>query len=342
MTPALSPARVAAAAGGFSTSFAPADLAVRPARDVLARIRFGRQAPPADDPRDIHLPLALLGPAPKVELWQSALPVDYDWDDGIGFARNGEILFGHVKLLELELDNLAAATFRAYARLVSFLERQGYPCLLRCWNFLYDINRGHSTERTNDQERYKQFSLGRYQVLIDFASSERVLPAGTAIGMHEPGLLLYFIAAREPGRQVENPRQVSAFHYPRQYGPRGPSFSRAMLMPSEHGSRLLVSGTASVVGHATRHPHDAAAQLNETLANLQALLQSAADADGRGRAWTPQTLKIYLRDAAHYEFARARLERVLPPGTPIVYLEGAICRTDLQVEIEGVYATASP
>jgi chorismate lyase/3-hydroxybenzoate synthase len=337
-SPALS-ARAPVAAGGFSTSFAPADLGSRPGRDVLARIRFGRQAPAADDPRDIHLPLAQFGP-PRMELWQSALPVDCDWDDGIGFAHNGEIVFGHIKLLECELDNIAAATFRAYARLTLFLERMDYPCLLRCWNYLYDINRGHNDERPTDQERYKQFSLGRYQVLIDFAASS-VLPAGTAIGMHEPGLLLYFLAARQPGRQVENPRQVSAFHYPRQYGPRGPSFSRAMLMPSEHGSRLLVSGTASVVGHATRHPHDAAAQLNETLANLQALLQQAAETGGAAHGWTPQTLKVYLRDPAHYEFARARLDRVLPAGTPIVCLEGAICRTDLQVEIEGVYAAAT-
>jgi len=233
MTPALSPARVAVAAGGFSTSFAPADVAVRPARDVLARIRFGRQAPPADDPRDIHLPLALLGPAPKVELWQSALPVDYDWDDdGIGFAKNGEIVFGQIKLLECELDNIAGATFRMYARLTSFLERQGYPCLLRCWNFLYDINRGHRDDgRPTDHERYKQFSLGRYQVLADFASSERVLPAGTAIGMHEPGLLLYFLAAREPGRQVENPRQVSAFNYPASTGRAGRAFRAPCSCP---------------------------------------------------------------------------------------------------------------
>jgi hypothetical protein len=58
---------------------------------------------------------------------------------------------------------------------------------------------------------------------------------------------------------------VSAYDYPRQYGPAAPSFSRAALTPDP---LLLISGTASIVGHASVHLGDVTAQLEETLANL--------------------------------------------------------------------------
>lgn len=313
-------------------------------RNVMACIRFGRTSAMGDDPREIPLALDPLGgraPDPAaaggapIELWTSDRPVDFDRDEGFGFATNGEFLFGHLSLLELELDAIAAATFKAYARLTAFLERQGYPRLLRCWNFVHDINRGEG-----DRERYKQFSLGRYQALAGRAGFERQLPAATAIGMREPGLLLYFLAGKEAGVQVENPRQVPAFQYPREYGPRSPSFSRATFARFGDADHLLVSGTASVVGHATRHPHDCAAQLDETLANLEALLEHAGRTHLDGGRWLPETLRLFLRSAADVPLVRAALEKALGRDAPVLCLEGDICRSDLLVEIEGLYRAA--
>jgi chorismate lyase/3-hydroxybenzoate synthase len=325
--------------GAIISRFAPAaEIQAGFKRNVMACIRAGRPPAIGADPREIPLPLTPLGvfpggPAPSVELWTSDRPVDFDRDQGFGFATNGEVLFGHIYLLEVELETMAAATFRAYARLTAFLEHMGYERLLRCWNFVHDINRGEQ-----DQERYRQFCLGRYQALAGRPGFERALPAATAIGMHEPGLLLYFLAAREPGLQVENPRQVPAFEYPRQYGPRSPSFSRATYARCGGGEQLLVSGTASVVGHATRHPDDSLAQLDETLANLDALLAHAAATHlSAGRTWVPETLRLFLRDPAEMPLLRPRLEQALGGSTPLQVLEGDICRTDLRLEIEARY-----
>lgn len=322
---------------------APAEIGAGLKRNVMAAIRFGRRNECGDDPREVPLmlePLATLGarpgtPAP-VELWLSDRPVDFDRADGIGFAHNGDFLFGHIYLLEVELGSVAAAAFQAYARVTAFLERQGYPHLLRCWNFLHDINSGAS-----DQERYRQFCLGRYQALAGMAGFERRLPAATAIGMHEPGLLLYFLAGKAAGEQVENPRQVPAFQYPRVYGPRSPSFSRATFAQLGDLPSLLVSGTASVVGHATQHPDDSAAQLDETLANLGALLQHGGATHLGGAGWAPETLRLFLRDRAELEPVRAALERTLGRDAPVVVLEGDICRLDLRLEIEGLYRAAA-
>jgi hypothetical protein len=62
---------------------------------------------------------------------------------------------------------------------------------------------------------------------------EAALPAATCIGRFDGvrRLQVYWLAAREAGLPLENPRQVSAFRYPRQYGPQSPSFSRALLPP---------------------------------------------------------------------------------------------------------------
>ena len=84
-----------------------------------------------------------------------------------------------------------------------------------------------------------------------------------------------------------------------------------MLVP---GPLLLVSGTASIVGHESMHPGDAVAQLHETLDNLDALLQRAATRSppAPSRASDADSLlKVYLRragDAASVEQClRARL-----------------------------------
>jgi chorismate lyase / 3-hydroxybenzoate synthase len=326
--------------GTLASRFVPAaEAGAGLKRNVMAAIRFGRRNACGDDPREIPLTLEPLGwighpgETPPVELWTCDRPVDFDRDgDGIGFAHTGELLFGHLYLLEVELESMAAAAFQAYARVMAFLERRGYPHLLRCWNFLNDINRGAA-----DQERYRQFCLGRYQALSGATGFEQRLPAATAIGMHEPGLLLYFLAGKAPGEQVENPRQVPAFHYPRAYGPRSPSFSRATFARFGGEPHLLVSGTASVVGHATRHAGDTPAQLDETLANLEALLRHGAATHLGGGQWQPETLRLFVRNPADAGPLRAAVERALGPDTPVLLLEGDICRRELTLEIEGLY-----
>jgi len=45
---------------------------------------------------------------------------------------------------------------------------------------------------------------------------------------------------------------------------------------------LYISGTASITGHESRHPDDPAAQLEETLVNIKALIDSAATEEGIG------------------------------------------------------------
>ncbi|MGB6143893.1 MAG: pteridine-dependent deoxygenase, partial [Rhodanobacter sp.] len=153
----------------------------------------------------------------------------------------------------------------------------------------------------------------------------------TAIGhlAAEHRLQVYLLACEQAGHRVENPRQVSAWRYPRQYGPTPPSFARAMLLPAR--DTLAISGTAAVVGHASAHHDNLDAQLEETLTNLDALLASA---DMRAGFDTHSPLKVYLRHDGDAPRVRDALRQRLP-GVPLLLLHGDICRRELLVEIDG-------
>lgn len=304
------------------------------ADDVLACIHFGQYLPGYDDPRRVFVNLEELSATSVVEVWRSTLPVEHGWSERLGYAHNGEILFAQLHLNEEEIAHLAGATKRAYGRIDCLVRRLGYPHWLRVWNFLAQINHG-----AGDAERYRQFCRGRNRGLALKPGFERQLPAATAIGTRGEGLTIYFLAAREAGTQVENPRQMSAFNYPRSYGPRSPSFSRATLKHWTDGSQLFVSGTASVVGHRSLHRGDHLMQLDETLRNIQSLLERAAAMDVSGMPLCAEMLKLYTRDRAQLPEMLQRIRRIFDPAVPILCLEGDICRLDLLVEIEGLYGS---
>jgi chorismate lyase/3-hydroxybenzoate synthase len=131
---------------------------------------------------------------------------------------------------------------------------------------------------------------------------------------------------------------MSAYCYPPQYGPKSPSFARATLVRGANRDCLYISGTASITGHESRHPDDPAAQLEETLVNIKALIDSAATEEGIGfEGFASLThLKVYIRHPRDFPLIRARLEALLPKNTQCLYLEAEVCRPELLLEIEAV------
>ena len=236
---------------------------------------------------------------------------------------------------------IASATRHAYGAILAFLTRRGYPHPLRMWNVIPDI---HGTEA--EIERYQQFCAMRSRAFEACYGSgfPRRLCASSAVGSRDSKLLVYFLAARLPGRHWENPRQVSAYEYPLRYGPRSPSFARATsLVTGSCGTSSLtvfVSGTASIVGHESRHEGEAALQLAETLCNLEILVARACGGElrpvGPSALASLSALKVYVRDAADLECLRWGLEERARPSAETLFLEADICRRELLVEVEGV------
>ena len=75
---------------------------------------------------------------------------------------------------------------------------------------------------------------------------------------------------------VENPRQVSAYHYSRRFGAIPPCFARATLLTCGGEPLLIVGGTASVVGEESRHIGDLHGQTQETFRNLASVVAAAS------------------------------------------------------------------
>jgi len=264
-----------------------------------------------------------LAPRRLVEIWRTSDPVQRGSMGAVSYAATPRVVIGTVAR---EACDLVAAASWAFDEIIGFARAGGYPHLMRVWNHVGDIN---VLERGT--ERYRDFCVGRHESFARHGYALRSdLPAASAVGTRGRDYRGYFVAAKEPGRQVENPRQVSAYDYPSQYGRRSPSFSRATVLQHEGESLVFIAGTASIVGHETRHAGEVAMQTEETIRNIARVLEEA----GAGLHDLIEA-KAYVRRAEDCAAVAERLRAALGE-TPILYLQADICRADLLVEVEGV------
>lgn len=262
------------------------------------------------------------------ELWTSSEPVVHGSRGRIRHSACGELLFGIVSSPESE-GSVEARSRLLYEEIFTLLQGDSHHHVLRFWNYISDINGDEA-----GTERYRLFNVGRHAA---FEAAGRLrpetIPAASALGTQAGGdLTVCFLASREPGRQIENPRQVHAWQYPKEYGARSPTFSRALTYPFDDPSLLFVSGTASIVGHQTRHAGDVAAQVRETMANLGSIF---TEASGFGDFRLANAkLKAYVRDPAYAPAVEQGVSEVLGKDARVICLVSDICRADLLVEIE--------
>ena len=303
---------------------------------LLLAVAYGRGANVAADSRmpQLVVPNRLLAGEPVVEIWRSEAPVRVLGRGTLHWAEDGRVLAGYLR--RAIGAELAAETRAHFRELLDSIDERGYPHLLRVWNYLPGINDGEG-----NSEHYRLFNVGRaraFEERFGATGAERRYPASSAVGTPGEELRTAFLASRLPALHLENPRQIPASRYPCRYGPRAPSFSRATLAAPELGNALFLSGTASIVGHETRHAGSLADQLEETLRNIATTIGEARNATARQIPPLAEfdLVKIYLRRAEHLEPVRRALAAVLRPETPTVFLEADICRSDLALEIEGV------
>jgi chorismate lyase / 3-hydroxybenzoate synthase len=305
-------------------------------RPTLAEFHFGAETRAGRDPRHIPVALPLLGGDARVERWSTDSPVQTGTSGDFSYAHDGDYLFASLVVPGERCGDIERLTRSSYLRLDHLIRTQGYPYWLRAWNYLVDITAGEG-----EAERYRRFNAGRYSAVGLSSGVEQNLPAASALGSDSGGFVLCCLAGKKPGLQIENPRQLSASSYPPRYGLRSTMFARAALVPNGRGAQLLVSGTASIVGHESLHIGDPMAQLEETARNFEALVGAAMKADSgspRISRVRLESLKVYLRNREDYERLVPRIRQLFAvEGEPLV-LRADICRRDLLVEIEGTYA----
>jgi len=322
----------------FSIQFLPVEniSALAADKNVLAAIRFASIASVEDTDKPLFsVGLPNLALSNIVEVWYSDIPVQTATVDGIQLAWNDDILFGHMLLDETQYEGAAAATEDAYRLVFNTVKQFSFPNVLRIWNYLSAIN-------DDDQglQHYEAFCQGRQKILDDVVDLGYVPPASTVIGTSCAGLQVYFIAAKQTGLQLKNPRQGDDFLYPRYYGPVRPAFSRGVVKQWQDSTHLYISGTASIVGYKKHHSGQVQLQVDETLNNIEALLEYEAK-----KLKLPiknltdfSYLKVYLCDLFMLSVTEELLIRRYGSQLPtVIFLRGDVCHRDLFVEIEAAY-----
>lgn len=297
---------------------APAPWAPMPLEQVLLaqapRLLLGWSWGEQDSPAVLAAPPLPCLSEPCWELWESDQAV-HTLASPWGWARaDGEVLGLH---LQFAAENLAVTTEQVYDQLLRWLPSVGYPHWLRAWHYIPDLLLPVDAER----DRYMAFCQGRARAWQRHHGVE-TMPAATAIGCQGAWVHMSVLAARTPGQLLENPRQTSARFYPRQYGPTPPGFARAC----RYQNQVLISGTASIVGHASLHPGQVRAQAQEIQRNLQALLPEAVP------PWSGPA-RLYWRERPSPD-----MSALAWPWSQPVQLLGEVCRAELLLEVEGVCA----
>jgi len=300
---------------------------------ILGAVAFGTRCPGFTSPSYpwCWVDMPVLGGDTIFEVWSSKQAVLCENNNGILSALNDELIFG---CLQIEQSiSLDATVDLAYCRIFDLIDNKTYHHLLRAWHYFPQIN-----VTTDGLERYKRFSVGRHDAFV--AKGRKIAtdaPAACAVGSRSGPLIVYFLAGRKAGHPIENPRQISAYHYPEKYGPRSPVFSRAMLTQTKGKALLFISGTASIVGDETLHVGNATEQVEETISNIRAVMDQA-----QSSGWmlinreSSLILKVYLRHADHFPIVHNHLTKAFGPKIKTIYLQADICRSDLLLEVEAV------
>ncbi len=310
---------------------------------VLGGACFSHPVIPVDED-DLPLMAVSMFPPPGeaaiCEIWHSRETLVSGRHGDIRYREGATLLFGCLCLDESAGNAAADADARsplqtlteaAYQDIFQLLEARGFQSVLRFWNYFPAIN-----QESHAMERYRQFNAGRQDAFL--AQGRSVIgnvPAACALGSAGGGLHIAFLASRATASCIENPRQVSAYHYPSQYGPRSPSFSRAGLVELAGRDVLFISGTASIVGHRSMHAGDVAAQTRECLFNIASVVEEAnRQAENAKFHLGGLAYKIYVRHANDIAAVRREIELFIGAPVPAVYVQADVCRADLLVEIE--------
>ena len=300
-----------------------------PGHQLLFGFNFGSAGEPGLSAMVPSIGLQPIEDSASYEAWWYRGAVDYQRHGGVTVALCEDFVAAVHQVADERTVDIRAAARQVYDELLEVVDGLGPLTIVRAWNYFSRINAG-----PGDRERYRQFSVGRAESFEASGLADVQSPPGTAIGGPQGSpFTVVLLASRHPCQLVENPRQMSAFEYPPDYGPRSPKFSRGGVLSLPCGGLFLISGTAAIVGHSSCQTETIGEQAEETFLNLQSLLRSAGLEDDLSAL---DAVRVYLRDRGDLAVVRGLVEPRFGRDTHITYLEGDICRRELDLEIDGV------
>jgi len=290
---------------------------------TLAVITFGSKCEPGKKLGITPIGLESLSGNCSEVIQYGEKPVNRGINGRVHWSQTNDVLFTAIWLDQDACGDMQQEVYQAYLDLFEMLHEAGYNTPFRMWNFIPKIN-----EEDRDLEIYKQFCSGRHDAFCKLGITADEFPSASALGHHTQGAVIYALASTNDAIHFENPFQTSAYKYPKQYGPRSPSFARASSIELASEKHIFVSGTSSILGYETRAAgllHD---QLTITVDNIKRLLLSITD-DVKKLT----TVRVYLRHAADLASAKSLIGEAYK-DIDTHYLLADICRSDLLVEVE--------
>ena len=308
-----------------------------PAHNLLLAFHFGTTPAPDKHPAIVSPQLPPIDRDQIYETWWVEDDVNYYTKGSFRIAECADYAFVIYEHDESGFDDHEAFTHAAYREMLDVVQSTQHPQLVKIWNYLGGINEGDG-----DDERYRQFSVGRAHAFHESGISDENSPTATGVGtVLDRGLAIIALCSTRDYSRAENPRQMSAYQYPRQYGPQSPKFGRGGSVATAGHHLHLLSGTAAIVGHESMHPDDTEAQLDETLRNIDSLCDAVTEVNNGDSKFVldeQSVLRVYLRNPDDYPLIADRLKsRLGPSADQISYLHGNICRRELMIEIDGVH-----
>jgi len=212
-----------------------------------------------------------------------------------------------------------------------FRQLDGCPPV-RVWNFVPAIN-----EKVDGLENYRAFCQGRHEAFYRYFGSNAAesFCAASGVGIGGDRLVVIALATTLGVHHLENPLQSPAYHYPKEYGPRPPSFCRASLVSSQPPA-IYISGTSAVRGHESIGQGDLSEQLVVTGENLDRIVaESVANLGDDISRLGPALARAYVRRPEDADLVMdCILNHAWCREDRVNVIQADICRSELLVEIE--------
>jgi len=245
-------------------------------------------------------------------------------------------------------DNIYESAVGSFQRLSLVLDREGMnlDSIVRQWNYVDGIL-GSSLLDGTIMQHYQIFNEVRNSFYTKYRKAAS-FPAATGIGMNssQVGIDCYAIATH-PDIQIiplSNPNQQESYRYGQEVlvgdpviRKQPPQFERAILLKSGSVSRLIISGTASIIGQKTIGIGDVDLQTRITIENIEALSsQINLDIHCLNAEEYPEKysyLRVYVKNRSDISVVRELCIKHFG-DVPSTFVQADICRDNLLVEIE--------
>jgi len=247
--------------------------------------------------------------------------------------------------------NILASSNSAFEYLKNLYHHLGisFNNIVRQWNYVGEIL-SKEQEEERIRQHYQMFNetrsiyYGKHRSRTDF-------PAATGIGMLYLGVCIdsFAVSGKEDLKvlAISNPVQSESYQYAqkvlvgapektlKQNQP--PQFERAKLIVLKNVSRLLVSGTASIIGQDTIGLNDVEEQTKVTIENINRLSSAENIQKHFPEISSLPTRYSYVRVYVKYKTDIPKVKAICLKAygnVPTTYVVADICRDNLLVEIE--------